>query len=571
MSTHIFFMNHNNKDSHKFKRKAAIDGVSNRPTSRFNQGIGVGSFDASSQDRHNKPVHQAPNIVNDFKRSEGFHPTRQQQIASGSGVPTIQAPVIIDRNEAKKSRRGLLFWRRKSPNDFSSSKKKPLSKKKKILRIVAIIFIILAIILGVLFAKGYLTLRKLFPGGGGAAALQQNVDPSKLRGEGDGRVNILLLGRGGEGHEGADLTDTIIIASIDPLAKEAALVSIPRDLYVTVDQVGSMKINSVFYTGKAAYNAQNVQITTNETKKKAENAGFEMLENTIETTLGLPIHYHVMIDFKGFEEAINTVGGVNFNAPKAVRETMRINGQMYTLDVKPGQQTMDGFEALAYARSRYTSARGDFDRSERQRLIITALKDKILSAGTFSNPQKVSELMDNFGNHIQTNFSLQDLQRLYQLSQEISSNKISSIGLSDPPNNFVTTSNIGGLSVVIPTAGQGNFKDIQYFLRNALKDSYIKNENASIMVLNGTTKTGFATTKSEELKSFGYNITEVGNAPTKNYTKTVLVDLRGGQKKYTQSYLEKRFNVKAVTSVPDPKITPKTADFVIILGSDLAN
>lgn len=557
-------MNHNSrKPINRFGRNAPIDGLSNRPSQRFNQGGSPGNFGISSGRRpasvsgSQKPV----NVLNDFKRPDGFNPTRQQQIQRG---PAQQQPILVERPSAPKKKRGLFKKTPKNPNAPVKTKKKA-SKKKKFLRILIVLILLGLIVGGFLFAKGYFTLRKVLPGGGGAAALQQNVDPSKLKGEGDGRVNILLLGRGGEGHEGADLTDTIILASIDPVAKEAALVSIPRDLYVPVQGKGSMKINAVFSTGKS--NANNAR-SSQKSVKQAEAAGFALLEETIETQLGVPVHYHLMVDFQGFKQAIDTVGGIELNAPDSVTETMRIDGRTYKLDVKAGQQKMDGFKALAYARSRHTSPRGDFDRAERQRVIITALKDKILSAGTFSNPQKISSLLDTFGDHVQTNFSTADLQRLYQLSKEIPSSKISSIGLSDPPNNFVTTSNIAGASVVIPTAGNGNFKDIQSFMRNALKDSYIKNENASIMVLNGTAKTGLATTKGDELKSYGYNITQVGNAPTKTYTQTVIVDLRSGSKKYTLSYLEKRFNVKATGQMPDPAIVPGAADFVIILGSD---
>jgi hypothetical protein len=89
-----------------------------------------------------------------------------------------------------------------------------------------------------------------------------------------------------------------------------------------------------------------------------------------------------------------------------------------------------------------------------------------------------------------------------------------------------------------------------------------------VAVFNGTTTGGLATTKADELKSYGYTIGTVDNAPTKNYTKTVVVDLRNGSKKYTKNYLEKRFGVTAVTSLPDPTIPASNADFVIILGSD---
>lgn len=555
-----------NKHPKGQRPRAPIDGVSSRPRVRFNQGSGAGTFGKT-------PTQPAaggdlrPSAIDNFKRPDGFHSTQQREIKQ-EPKKTFPEPIVIERSsKTQPKRRFGLFRRNKSSMDGEGRRKKPLSRKKKALRIFAVLILIATLITGFLFAKGYINLRKVLQGGGGAAALQQNVDPSKLKGEGDGRVNILLLGRGGEGHEGADLTDTIILVSIDPLAKEAALVSIPRDLYVSVSGNGSMKVNAVFATGKSAASSKYSKQTA-ETKKQAEEAGFSMLETTMEKTLGVPIHYHAMIDFTGFEQAVNTVGGISINAPSAVTENLRINGRNYKLDVKSGQQQMDGFKALAYSRSRYTSARGDFDRSERQRLIILALKERIFTLGTFGNPNKISQLIGNFGSHVQTNFSVQDLQRLYDLTKDISGSKISSIGLADPPNNYIKTANIGGASVVIPSAGVGNFKEIQNYLRNALKDSYLKNENASVIVLNGTQKSGIATEKGDELKSFGYNIDRVDNAPTKNYTKTVVVDMRGGSKKYTKNYLEKRFGVTAVTSVPDPAILPGTADFVIIIGND---
>jgi len=558
-------MSQNFKRDNQFKRRGPIDGISSRGSVRFNQG-GSNSLGASSGPRPQSTQNrQQSNVLNDFKRSEGFHPNKQQQILpspqSGAHRPQAQETFVIDRKQTSH-KRGL-FGKKKYSGQINPKKKR--SKKKKALITFLVLLLIAGLIGGFLVFKGIITLKKVLPGGGGAAALQQNVDPSKLNGEGDGRVNILLLGRGGEGHDGPDLTDTIILVSIDPLAKEAALVSIPRDLYVSVGNKGSMKINSVYATGKTTSNTGRISVKDD---PKTNEAGFQLLEETIKEKLGLPIHYHFMVDFAGFEQAVNNVGGVDFYAPQSVTETMRINGQNYKLDVKEGQQHMDGFEALAYARSRHTSPRGDFDRAERQRALITALKDKILSPSTFSNPQKISNLLGTFGNHVQTNFSIQDLQRLYQLSQEIPSDKISSIGLADPPNNFLTTSNIGGTSVVIPTAGQSDFAPLQSYLRNVLKDSYLKNEDANIMVLNGTTKAGLASTKGDELKSFGYNITQVANAPTKNYPKTVIVDMRGGQKKYTLNYLEKRFGVTAVAQVPDPAISPGEADFVIILGND---
>ncbi len=557
-----------NNSRNKHPRKRSVDGFVQPRAEGFSSSQPVvGSSIGKDNGRQ-------PSQLGDFSKKEGLTPrNRSRNVQTGKSAadakPGFDEPVLTEKKRKKakggKFRRFIGIF-----NPFTAKRRwQAMSRRRKIFTVIMTIIILVLMTGGFLALKAYINGNRILQGGGGSEALNSNVDPSKLKGEGDGRVNILLLGRGGEGHDGADLTDSIIIASIDPIAKEAALVSIPRDLYVAVPGSGSMKINAAFATGKnAALAKSSRQKQTNDTKKQAENAGYELLQETIQNNLGVNINYRAIIDFNGFEQAVNAVGGVEVNAPNAVAETMRINGKTYKLDVKAGQQHMDGFEALAYSRSRHTSARGDFDRAERQRLIILALKDKILTAGTFSNPAKISGLLDTLGDRVVTDFSLQDLTRLYNIGKDINQSKISSIGLADPPNNYVVTDNVAGQSVVVPRAGTKDYSEIKAYLRSVLKDSYIRNENASIMVLNGTTTAGLATTKGDELKTYGYNITQVGNAPTKTYTKTTVVDLRSGSKKYTKNYLEKRFGVSAVNTVPDATIQPGVADFVIILGSD---
>ncbi len=555
------------------KNHNSIDGMSSRPATRFGQPVNRSNFQSQGQIRAFSDTKKTQaNSLDNLSRKDGFYASGNP-LSGGTPRPVnsrSDSTIVLETPQSKKARRGLF---RKKKKSYNQSSKKGWSLKRKIITTIAVILIIVLGVGGYLFAKGYIAFHKVFQGGGGAAALEQNVDPSKLNGEGDGRVNILLLGRGGDGHEGPDLTDTLILASIDPVSKEASLLSIPRDLYVKTPNYGSTKINAVFAYGKEAA-LKNQRIVGPQQIKDAEAEGFKAIESVVSDTMGVPIHYHLMVDFSGFQQAVDNVGGVEINAPNAVAENMynEATGKHFYLNVKPGLQHMDGQTALFYARSRHTSARGDFDRSERQRALISALKDKIISPSTFSNPQKISNLISTFGNHVQTNFSAQDLQRLAQISKEIPSDKIHSLGLSDPPNNYIKTATINGLSVVVPTAGNFNFKDIQYYVRNALKDSYLKSESANIMVLNGANKAGLASEKSQELKSYGYTITKVDNAPTRNYQKTIIVDLRNGQKKYTKNYLEKRFGVTAVSSVPDPAIVPDAStDFVIILGSDQAN
>lgn len=546
-------MNDNqNKNRKHTRRSLSIDGLSPaRPPKKSTGTIGFDKPDrVADPSRH----------LDDFSRKEGFEFGMQRSPISIPKRPQYGRP------EGKK-RYYVRFWKNRKEGKLDSYDKKTRHKKR--VRIACIIILILLSVFGFLLAKGYINLRKVFSGGGEAAALDKNVDPSKLRVEGDGRVNILLMGRGGEGHDGPDLTDTMILVSIDPIKKEAGLVSIPRDLYVQVPGQGSMKINSVFYTGKAEV-LNNASKIDKATLKRAEESGFNLVDKTVSDVLGVPVHYHVLVDFSAFKDAVNTVGGIDINVPEPVAEHMRIDGRDYFLNVKAGPHHFGGFEALAYSRSRHTSKRGDFDRAERQRLIIVALKNKVFSLSTFSNPAKISSLISQFGNHVQTNFSTSDINKLYDLGKQIDSSKVRSIGLSDPASDFVTTAYADGLSIVEPTAGLYNYQDIQYYIRNVLRDSFLRMENAKVMVLNGTDRTGLGAEKGYELRSYGYKVSKIDNA-SRNYSKTMLIDLGHGDKKYTRHYLEKRFKVTAIKNLPDSSIQTGDADFVIILGNDITS
>jgi LCP family protein required for cell wall assembly len=420
---------------------------------------------------------------------------------------------------------------------------------------------------GLLFAQGFMKIHKVFKGGATAAALQKDVNPNKLKGEGDGRINILLMGMGGEGHDAPDLTDTMMIASIDPVNKTASLVSIPRDMWVMLPSGAKMKLNAAYETGKYKYlgKMDNSNANTN-----AVNAGFTTADQTIEDITGIAIHYNVLVDFKAFRQAVDTVSGVDVNVPEQLYDpTMAWENNRNPVLAKAGLQHFDGVHALIYARSRETSS--DFARSQRQRALLLALKDKVVNLGTLSNPVKISQLMSAFGNNVHTDLSMNDTVSLYKIFKDINNANVASVGLADAPNSYVTTDNVNGASVVRPRAGFFDYAAIRTYLRGALTDGYIKKEHANVTILNGTARVGLATEKAESLKSYGYNIGTVANAPTQTYDTTVIVDRTNGKDKYTRHYLEQRFGVKATTKLEDSSILPGSADFIIILGNDEAS
>ncbi|MDB5169597.1 MAG: LytR family transcriptional regulator [Candidatus Saccharibacteria bacterium] len=456
-------------------------------------------------------------------------------------------------------------------SDFQAQMQVKTSRWRRIrpfvMRSSATLLVILLATGGFLGSQGYFKARKVFKGGtASAAALTANVDPSRLKGEGDGRVNILLLGRGGGTHQAPDLTDTIMLASIDPVNNTATLLSLPRDLWVDVPNFNAMKLNAVWESGKYKYAGK----ITHDMKDTAGNqAGFELVDQEILAVTGLPVHYNMLVDFHAFSQAIDTVGGVTVNVPTdLIDPTMAWENANNPVLAKAGVQAFDGKHALIYVRSRETTS--DFARAQRQRSVLMALKDKVLTAGTLSNPVKLSGLMSSFADNAQTDLSLGDASRLVQIMKSVGS-KVTSLSLAGDDkgaNGFVTTGNMNGQSVVLPKAGLFNYGDIQTFIRQQLKDGYIVKEDSKILVLNGSTTVGLAATKAAELKTYGYNIVGAANAPTKTYTKTTIVDLSAGKYKYTKNYLEQRYKTTSVTTLPDATIQPNGADFVIILGSD---
>lgn len=485
-----------------------------------------------------------------------------QRVASGErGRGAQKAPTRVPKKPkfgfSKKARADRKAWRK--------AKWAAMPKWKRVLARIGIVLLILLVLVGgYLGFKGYLKLRSIFQGGGYSAALDGNANPDKLKGEGDGRINILLIGgRADNDPDGGGLTDTILVMSIDPVNNKSALLSIPRDLWVRTNDYGSTKINAVYkYAHEEA-------LEDGKSEKDASTAGARALQTEITDVLGINMHYYAMVNIDGFVKAVDTLGGVTVNVPEDLRDpSMAWKNGGKSLLVPAGQQTLDSTHALFYVQSRYGSARGDFDRSERQRIFIAALMKEMTSAGTFGNPATVSRLMDNFGDSIKTDFSLNELMRLYELSKKMGDpQSIELVGEGE--NGLLTTDMMSGQSVVVPKAGTFDYEAIKLYVRGQLPDGYIIKENARITVLNGSGVVGLATEKADELKSYRYNVVTVDTAPTSDYQQTVIVDLTTGDAgKYTKNYLEKRFGVKATRDLPEGITAPTQPGFVIILGSN---
>lgn len=510
--------------------------------------------------------------ADNFKRREGFHTANWSQSASRAAMPGL--PGDKDKSRGRADHKQSILHMNLAGGSLGSNRQPRGHFKKRsrwsgfrrwTLRASAAIGVLVVVLGGFLFAKLYFGANNVFQGGGSAAALScdADVDPASLETEGDGRINIMMVGLDNE----AGLTDTIMVASIDPVGKTVATLSIPRDLWVSSPAIGSTKINAVYPLTKKAALASDP-----DNKEEADRKALSELESAVEEALGLQVNYHAAVDVAGFERAVEIVNGVTVNVPEelAVSEHLwdDVRGEPYFLDVPAGQQELDPQRALWFVRSRKTSTRGDFDRTERQRLFLQSLGREVLTVGNIANPVRLSKLMDTFNDNVTTNLSVDDAWCLSEIAREVPDDKVSSIGLADPPDAVVTTGAVGSQSVVMPVLGVSDFSQVHGFVRSRLVDGFIARENAGVLVLNGSGRSGYAAETMETLKSYGYNVLDARDAPAGDYSGNLVVDLKGDNP-YTKHYLEKRFETSATRDLPKDILANEEKDkidFVIILN-----
>lgn len=349
---------------------------------------------------------------------------------------------------------------------------------KKVLATI-IVFVILAVVIGI----------KLAPRGIKVAHQVSTFvfHRQELIKQTNGHTNVLILGIGGGTHDGPDLTDTIIFASIDWKDNRINLISIPRDLYIP--DLGN-KINTAYAFG--------------EEKKKGE--GLADTEKLISTVVGQPIHYGFRIDFNGFVKAVDELGGLDIDVDRTFDDyAYPITGQedatcghtdaeiqAYTaspsadvtdlnffpcrykhIHYDKGLQHMDGETALEYVRSRHALGPegSDFARSRRQSKVITAFKEKVFSAGTILNPGKILNLLGILKDSIDTDIPTGDIELFIEQVQTLKSAKIHSGVLDigdDQQGALLTNPPIGpeynNAWVLLPKAGVNDYSQIQQYV-----------------------------------------------------------------------------------------------------------
>ena len=218
---------------------------------------------------------------------------------------------------------------------------------------------------------------------------QGTLEPELPTWDGKGRLNILLVGVDQRQGDAFFNTDTLIVASIDPVTKEVAMFQVPRD---TVDVPVPPNARNVWgstYSGKInswyAFNRNRTDLWRGDNTRER---GFNALKALLGELYGLDIRYYVMVNFQGFKDAVNTLGGVQINVQIPVAESdYPVAGGVTRIYIPAGPQHMSGGDALIYARSRHRALGGDFDRGRRQQRVLLSLREQMNITSVLDNLQ----------------------------------------------------------------------------------------------------------------------------------------------------------------------------------------
>ncbi len=391
----------------------------------------------------------------------------------------------------------------------------------------------------------------------------------KLQGEDRDRVNILVLGEGGEGHDGPNLTDTMLLASLQPSTGRVALVSIPRDLWITMPDGITAKINAA----NAFAEARN------------PGSGGEATVKVVSDLLDQPVDYYVRIDFSAFKTLIDDVGGVTVNVDRPFTDyAYPTDGNLYqTIHFDKGWQTMDGDTALKFARSRHSGSPGegsDFARSARQQKILAALKEKIVSFDTLLNPSKVASILETLQTHVITNMELWEIVKIAKFARRVKTNEIINHVLDDNPEgplySMMMPVSDGVAYVLLPR--RGDWSEIQQMARNIFeRDRYAEQKPAApaqplrLEIRNGTIRSGLAQKTRDLLSKVGYDVVRIGNNNDQNVRNTVVYDLTSGAHPEALSTLKGLLNADVSLSASGSLSLARASsdvDFLVVIGQN---
>jgi LCP family protein required for cell wall assembly len=353
----------------------------------------------------------------------------------------------------------------------------------------------------------------------------------------DRYVNIVLLGSDKRPGSGAWRTDSMIVVSVDTENVIVRLLSIPRDLWVFIPGHGYNRINTADLWGELA----------------KTGSGPDRVKQTIHYNLGIPIHYYVRVDFEGFIEIIDTVGGIDVD----------VDCPLPDINLSAGMHHMDGRQALRYARSRKST--NDFDRGRRQRKVLMALWDQAL---TFDVIPKLPELWRTMANSFETDLPLDQVINLAYVGVQLEPQRILSRAIGPSHTQGWVTSE--GAAVLLPRADRIRTL-LETFYAPVDINSLDAADQVRLRVMNGSQRQQAAQLATAALRWDGFNVIETGTADRRDYAQTTIFVYNGDMAAAEQVARRLQVPPNAIQDLSGDQDQPdlaNSADIEVILGSN---
>lgn len=385
------------------------------------------------------------------------------------------------------------------------------------------------------------------------------------------QVNILLMGIDQRpGQPVATRTDTMLLISINQESGQIGMISIPRDLWVTVPGVRNDRINTAHLYGENTRSGN----------------GPALAKTTVSNFFGMPVQYYVRMNFQAFRTLIDAVGGIDVDVPKPIDDFNYPDDNCPDPDhcgydpfhIKAGLQHLDGTTALKYARTRYTDS--DFYRARRQQQVILAMRDKVLSARMIPTLLlQAPTLLDQLKTSLSTDLTLPQIAGLAQMviSGKLDTEHVHQLVIDESMTSNAVTPEGGAILMPNMPAIQAALRDFQAKLAipptpvpptaNPSLQNLVRSEGARIEVLNGSDRPGLARSTADWLESAGFIIVNVADAQRTNYANTQIINT--GDKPGTAQALRTTLKLPANSVSTAPRRSSNGApDITLILGRD---
>lgn len=389
--------------------------------------------------------------------------------------------------------------------------------------------------------------------------------------DGKERLNILLVGVDQRQGERTFNTDTLIVVSVDPVTGLVAMFQVPRDMVDVPVPQNAQRVWGSVYRGKInSWYMQNRSREDLWPGQTAQARGFNSLKALLGELYGLKIPYYVMVNFQGFREAVDTLGGVQINVQIPVAESTYPagTGNLRRVYIPAGPQHMTGSEALIYARSRHRAQGGDFDRGRRQQRVLISLKEQMNARAIMAN---LDGLVQALSRSVKTDIKTGDVARLLSLADSVDTKNVRSYVFSPPfyateyprsDRGYIITPRVARIRSAVREAFSLSAE--QLALRERLAA-----EEAQVWVLNASGRTGLASRIADYLAYDGLEASAPvrGQGPDLAATRIVVYNGAEAGMPETIAYLERVLGAKA-TAATDPDVT---ANIVVTLGRDAPN